>query len=149
MKEQSLPVKMTALVVEPGRQPYTKEIESGLRPLQAAVGGCVEVIYPYEDTVALLVNEEGKIEGLPYNRVLRNEDGQIYDVVAGTFLVVGLGEEDFTSLTPEQLSKFEELFQTPDEFVLLGGGLAVFPSGDYIALGWDSPELDQEDDLEL
>ncbi len=37
--------------------------------------------------------------GLPLNRALRDEDGQMYDAVAGTFLVVGLGEEDFASLT--------------------------------------------------
>lgn len=148
-KETPRQEKMTVLVVEPERRPYKKAIEPGLRSLQAEVGGYIEAVYPYEDTVALLVNEEGKIEGLPYNRVLRNEDGKIYDIVAGTFLVVGLGEEDFSSLTPEQISKFEELFQTPDVFVRLESGLAVFPSGDYIALGWDSPERDQEDDLEL
>ena len=37
--------------------------------------------------------------GLPLNRALRDEDGQMYDAVAGDFLVVGLGEEDFASLT--------------------------------------------------
>ena len=45
-------------------------------------------IYPYEDPIALVCNEEGKLEGLPLNRALRDEDGDIYDVVAGTFMVV-------------------------------------------------------------
>ena len=63
---------------------------SGLESLQHEVGGCIEAIYPYEDPVALICNEEGKLEGLPLNRALRDEDGDIYDVVAGTFLVVGL-----------------------------------------------------------
>ena len=35
-------------------------------------------IYPYEDPVALVCNEEGKREGLPLNRALRDEDGDIY-----------------------------------------------------------------------
>ena len=143
------PEKMNVLVVEPGRKPYARKIEPGLRPLQAAVGGSIEVVYPYEDSVALVVNEEGKLEGLPYNRALRDADGQIYDVVAGTFLIVGLGEENFTSLTPEQLNKYEEIFQTPEEFLTLGGRLVCFPSEEYSAMGEDSPELDQEDDLEL
>ena len=43
--------------------------------------------------------------GLPLNRALRDEDGQMYDAVAGDFLVVGLGEEDFASLTPELAQK--------------------------------------------
>ena len=35
------------------------EIEDGLGALQRAVGGCIEAVYPYEDPVALIVNEEG------------------------------------------------------------------------------------------
>lgn len=148
-QENTQPEKMTVLVVEPGRKPYRKDIDPGLRSLQAAVGGSIEAVYPYEDHVALVCNEEGKLEGLPYNRALRDADGQIYDVVAGTFLIVGLGEENFTSLTPEQFSKYEEQFQTPEVFINLGGRLVCFPSEEYDAVGEDSPELDQEDDLEL
>ena len=44
------------------------EIESGLDALQRAVGGYIEAVYPYEDPVALIVNEEGKLNGLPLNR---------------------------------------------------------------------------------
>ena len=55
------------------------------------------------DSVALVCNEEGKLEGLPLNRALRDEDGDIYDVVAGTFLVVGLTDDSFGSLTVEQM----------------------------------------------
>ena len=93
---------IAVLVVEPGKEPYVKEIDSGLESLQHEVGGCIEAIYPYEDPVALVCNEEGKLEGLPLNRALRDEDGDIYDVVAGTFLVVGLTDDSFGSLTVEQ-----------------------------------------------
>lgn len=78
---------IAVLIVEPGKEPYVKEIDSGLESLQHEVGGYIEAIYPYEDPVALVCNEEGKLEGLPLNRALRDEDGDIYDVVAGTFLV--------------------------------------------------------------
>ena len=33
------------------------------------------------------MNEEGKLDGLPLNRALRDDNGEIYDVVAGSFLV--------------------------------------------------------------
>ena len=69
---------IAVLVVEPGKEPYVKEIDSGLESLQHEVGGCIEAIYPYEDPVALVCNEEGKLEGLPLNRALRDEDGDIY-----------------------------------------------------------------------
>ena len=45
-------------------------------------------------------NDEGKLIGLDLNRSLRDEHGEIYDIVAGTFLVVGLGPESFASLPP-------------------------------------------------
>ena len=84
--------KMTVLYVKPGEKPKRIEIENDLEALQRAVGGYIEAVYPYEDPVALIVNEEGKLNGLPLNRALRDEDNDIYDIVAGPFLVVGLGD---------------------------------------------------------
>ena len=48
---------MKVLIVEPGKSPYAAEIESGLKSLQAAVGGDIQAVYPYEDPVALICNE--------------------------------------------------------------------------------------------
>ena len=78
-----------------------KEINSDLHSLQAEVGVDIGATYPYSDPVALVCNDEGKLIGLELNRGLRDENGEIYDIVAGTFLVVGLVEEDFASLSPE------------------------------------------------
>lgn len=118
---------IAVLVVEPGKEPYVKEIDSGLESLQHEVGGYIEAIYPYEDPVALVCNEEGKLEGLPLNRALRDEDGDIYDVVAGTFLVVGLTDDSFGSLTVEQMQKFSDLFKVPEQFVKLGDKIVAIP----------------------
>lgn len=70
-------------------------------------------------------NDEGKLMGLPLNRALRDESGEAYDVVAGTFLVVGLGEEDFASLSPELAQKYEEHFHQPEDFIRLGHRMMV------------------------
>lgn len=78
--------------------PYAAEIESGLKSLQAAVGGDIQASYPGDDPVALICNEEGKLMGLPLNRALFDDD-HIYDIVSGNFLIVGLGEENFTDLS--------------------------------------------------
>ena len=51
---------MKVLMVEPGKVPYAAEIGEGLEPLQAAVGGDIQAVYPYDDPVALICNEEGK-----------------------------------------------------------------------------------------
>ena len=66
--------QLTVLCVKPGEKPKRIEIESSLDALQRAVGGYIEAVYPYEDPVALIVNEEGKLNGLPLNRALRDED---------------------------------------------------------------------------
>ena len=77
-----------------------------------------------------ICDEEAKLKGSELNRVLRDEDGQIYDVVAGTFLIVGLGEDDFTSLTPEHMKQFKEKFETPEMFMRINGKLVVLPMED-------------------
>lgn len=69
----------------------------------------------------------GKLDGGPLNRALRDETGTIYDIIAGTFLVVGLTEEDFGSLSPELLQTFSQRFQNPEAFIMLDGQLLAFP----------------------
>ena len=73
---------MKVLMVEPGKAPYETEIEGGLESLQKAVGGSIQAVYPYDDPVALICNEEGKLMGLPLNRSLTDDNGEIYDIIA-------------------------------------------------------------------
>ena len=77
--------------------------------------------------MTVVCNEEGKLEGLPLNRALRDEDGDIYDVVAGTFMVVGLTDDSFGSLTVEQMQKFSDHFKVPEQFVKLGDKIVAIP----------------------
>ena len=126
-QEHAAPEKMTVLVVEPMKEPYVKEIAPGLHSLQAEVGGDIATAYPFSDPVGLVCNDEGKLIGLELNRGLRDEHGEIYDVMAGTFLVVGLGEESFTSLTPEQVQKYMEHFKQPEQFISLNGQIIALP----------------------
>ena len=112
---------MKVLMVEPGRSPYETEIENGLKPLQEAVGGNIQAVYPYEDMVALICSEEGKYMGFPLNRALYDESGQMYDIVSGNFLIVGLGEDDFADLSPDLMAKFSEQFKYPEKFARIAG----------------------------
>ena len=66
-------------------------------------------------------NEEGKLLGLPLNRALFDDDGHIYDIVSGNFLIVGLGEEDFTDLSPDLMEKYGEQFKYPEKFSRIAG----------------------------
>ena len=125
--EHTAPEKLTVLVVEPMKEPYVKEIAPGLHALQAEVGGDIAASYPFDDPVGLVLNDEGKLIGLDLNRSLRDEHGEIYDIVAGTFLVVGLGEESFTSLPPELAQKYMEHFKQPEQFINLNGQIVALP----------------------
>lgn len=120
----------SVLVVEPQKKPYAKEIGGDLKSLQHEVGGYIQAVYPFREPVALICNEEGKLSGKALNRALRDEEGKIYDVVAGTFLIAGLGEEDFISLTPEQMEHFMQYFQTPEQFRMTNGKILVSPMKD-------------------
>ena len=64
---------LTVLVVEPEQPPYVKNIGDSLHSLQTEVGGSIEAIYPFDDPVAIICNEEGKLLGLPLNRALQQE----------------------------------------------------------------------------
>ena len=63
---------MNILRTEPGKVPRPAEIDPSLKSVQSTVGGCIQAVYPFEEPVALICNEEGKLCGLPLNRTLRN-----------------------------------------------------------------------------
>ena len=112
---------MKILVCEPGKHPYVKEIEHTLENLQKEVGGYIQALYPFEEEVAVVCNEEGLfIEGLQWNRTVEK-----YGLIKGTFFVCGLGFEDFTGLTDEQIEKYKALFWTPELFIPTPNGMVV------------------------
>ena len=127
--------RIRVLRVEPGKAPEVREIERGLESLQHEVDGYIECVYPFEDPVALVVNEEGKLDGLELNRALRDETGGVCDIIAGSFLVVGLTDEDFCSLDDEMIKKYSEMFASPEIFLHIGGRLHVFPAPDADSAG--------------
>ena len=111
---------MNVLVVEPGMAPYEKEV-NGLKEMQATVGGLITVIYPYEEQVAIVSNDESILEGMPFNRSVEGGYGGIF----GTFFVCGLGEEDFCSLSPEQMERFKEEFHQAEILIAAKGNTPI------------------------
>ena len=126
---------MRILLVEPGKQPVLKEIDGSLKSMQEIVGGTIQALYPFEEPVALICNDEGKLLGLPLNRALRDEEGRIYDVIAGTFFLCGApeGSDSFENLSGDQIRIFNSRYVSPEYFIRLNGEL--------ICLYDDSPML--------
>ena len=96
--------------MQPEKYPKKVSISRGLESLQKMVGGYISFTYPFKEDVGIVLNDEGKLLGLPFNRALRDENGNPYDIINGDFLVVGLTDDDISSLSPELMDKFERLF---------------------------------------
>ena len=120
---------MRILVVEPERRPEVREIDGSLESMQKVVGGWIQALYPFDEPLALVCNDEGKLMNLPANRGLRDEDGQIYDIVVGTFFLCGApaDSDHFTSLTPEQIERYRKRFHTPEMFWGMDGRIVCLP----------------------
>ena len=121
---------MNVLMVELGKAPYEMQIGDDLQSMQATVGGHLEAVYPFEQPVALVCNEDGKRDGLPLNRALRDSDGDIYDIIAGNFFLAGLGKNDLTDLPHELAEQFAEHFRQPEMFLRVDDEIVAAPMPD-------------------
>ena len=107
MKEKTLRV----LYVEPMKTPVVKDVKDNLTTYQQMVGGHIQLLYPFSENVGVVCNDEGKLLNLPPNRLLRDENtGKPYDVLCGNFFVIGLKNNDFCSLTEDQVKKYHRMY---------------------------------------
>ena len=120
---------MQVVVVEPQKKPVVQNIDPGLESMQKIVGGSIEAVYPFADPVALICNEEGKLLGLPLNRALRDDEGNVYDIISGTFFLCAAPPDSnhFAGLTDQQVKTYMEWFAMPEMFLNVGGNLFVLP----------------------
>ena len=110
---------MKVVIVEPLKDPYVKEIDSSLESMQNIVGGLIQAIYPFDHPVALICNEEGKLMRLPLNRALFDKDGNVADIIAGTFFICSApaDRENFDSLTDEQIEIYKKRFEALEVYI--------------------------------
>ena len=120
---------MQVVIVEPKKKPMVQNIDDGLEAMQKIVGGTIQAIYPFEEPIALICNDEGKLLNLPLNRALRDSTGCVYDIVAGTFFLCAapVDSDRFECLTDEQVQIYLERFATPEQFIMVNGNIFVLP----------------------
>ena len=126
-KAEEVPEKIWVLIVRPGKRPERAEIGLELEDMQKVVGGNIQEFQPFEDEAAIICNEEGKLAGLPPNRAIYSQDGEMVDIVAGTFFICDapISSETFQSLSEEQMKKYEEMFRDPEHFYRARDGIKV------------------------
>ena len=84
---------MEVLLVKPGQLAEMTVIKAGLSSMQEIVGGDIQAAYFFDEPVALECNEEGKMNGSELNRAVKDDNGNIMDIIAGTFFVCSLNTE--------------------------------------------------------
>lgn len=141
--------KLSVLLVEPGKYPRMIDIDDSLEAMQETVGGYIECLY-LEDDVALICNEEGKMNGLPLNRAIYfehetdsnnsssdqkshtkdNSKKEMIDIIAGPFFVcyASVESENFSSLPKEFQDKYMNKFKFPEHFIKkVNGDISAVP----------------------
>ena len=81
--------------------------------MQKIVGGYIEAIYPFDDPeIALICNEEGKLEGLTPNRFLLDRNSGICDYICGDFFLCSapFDSENFESIPDNLIQKYIDKF---------------------------------------
>lgn len=117
--------RIRMLEVAPLEAPRLIEVYHTLENLQELVGGTVQAVYPWDDLVAILCDDDGKAKGYPANRILVDEDGNPYDIIVGTFYICGLTSTDFGSISDELAEKYTERFRYPEMFMRTENGHVV------------------------
>ncbi len=86
---QEKPSTIHVVLLEPGKLAREADIDCSLHGLQKVVGGYIEPVYPFTDPeCCMIVNEEGKINGLPLNRAIyepSTEKAVTYSELVSTF----------------------------------------------------------------
>ena len=100
--------KIRILYVQPGKYPEERIIDNTLKAYQSLVYGDIESVAPWRTNVRVVCNQEGKLNGMPPNRLLGD-----YDILMGSFFICGLRNGNFISLTDEQFKRYEKLYHDP------------------------------------
>lgn len=112
---------MKVIICEPFKLARVADIKNDLDEFYKLIDcDYVETVYPFKDDVCIICDDEGKLKRKEFSRPLRS-DGVIYDIIAGTFIITGINEDDFCSLTDSQLETYLEMFKYPEEMMVIDG----------------------------
>lgn len=103
-----------ALMIQPHQRPIETHIVDELACWQRAVSdhgedALIEVTYPFDDNAVVIGNEEAKLISMDGNRRI---EGSVY---AGPLFIVGDKDGEFTDLTDDQMLKYAQMFEEPEE----------------------------------
>lgn len=100
---------LTVLLIQVNELPRVISIKNTLKEMQRLVDGYIEIFSPFDDNTCIVCNEDGKILSFLANRLIK-KDKEVLDTIYGDFFIVGSDEEEFKSLTEEQIKSYSKLF---------------------------------------
>lgn len=106
------------------------EIDDTLEAMQEVVGGDIEEYMPFEDKVAIICNEEGKVNGLTPNRAVYDEHSrEMRDIICGKFFIAyaPFEAERFQSIPPDLAEKYRKKFKYPERFMRVNNEIVAVP----------------------
>lgn len=99
---------LTVVVKDPGYAPRFVKVKNELPDLQELVGGYIETVSLY-DYLVVICNEEGRLQGMPYNCELQGIG------FVGTIVLAGTFRDEFASVPYDSLealhSDYPELWE--------------------------------------
>lgn len=130
---------INVIYVEPGKEARTIEMKDELSEMQNLVGGLIEEYMPFEDEVAIICNDEGKMNGMPLNRGITDDDGKLIDIIAGPFFIAyaPVESENFLSMPKELEEKYKEKFRQPEQFFKAADGIKAVKYDPVEPQAWD------------
>ena len=130
---------INVIYVEPGKEARTIEIKDELKEMQNLVGGMIEEYMPFEDEVAIICNDEGKMNGMPLNRGVADDNGKLMDIIAGPFFIAyaPVESEKFLSMPKELEEKYKEKFRQPEQFFKTADGIKAVKYEPAEPQAWD------------
>lgn len=103
---------MKVLLLEPGKYARETEIDGSLKSMQKLVDGTIQAIYPFDDPVAVVCDDEGMFKPNPLNRQIVPEV-----IIRGNCFICGLSEDRFCSLSDALLETYKKMFFYPEVFI--------------------------------
>lgn len=123
------PQKISVILVEPGRYPKLIEIEDTLEAMQSLVEGDIEEYMLFDDEVAIICNEEGKMRRLLLIRTVYEDNKEMVDIIASKFFICYalIESEKFLSMPRELARKYGEKFKYPKRIYQIIDGIEAKP----------------------
>lgn len=130
---------INVIYVEPGKEARKIEMKDELTEMQNLVGGMIEEYMPFEDEVAIICNDEGKMRGMPLNRGIEDEDGKLMDIIAGPFFIAyaPVESEKYLSMPKDLEEKYTEKFRQPEQFFKTADGIKAVKYDPVEPQAWD------------